>query len=48
MTDDDRFFDWALAHFRQNPLVFPDLPANSVPDNDEDAEARRKRLDRLN
>jgi hypothetical protein len=43
---DDAFFEWALAHFRQNPVVFSDLPADSLPD--EDAAARRKRLDRLN
>jgi hypothetical protein len=45
---DDGFFEWALAHFRQNPVIFSDLPADSVPDDGEDAVTRRKRLDRLN
>jgi hypothetical protein len=44
---DDGFFEWALAHFRQNRVVFSDLPADWISD-DEDAAARRARLDRLN
>jgi hypothetical protein len=50
MTDDgdDGFFEWALDHFRRNPVVFSDLPADSVADEGEDAAARRRRLNRLN
>ncbi len=45
---DEAFFEWALAHFRHNPVIFADLPANSVPDEGEDTAGRRKRLNRLN
>jgi hypothetical protein len=44
---DDTFFEWALAHFRQNAVVFSDLPGDSVADDGEDPATRRKRLDRL-
>lgn len=48
-TDDgDGFFEWALAHFRENAVVFSDLPADSEADSAEDADSRRQRLDRRN
>jgi hypothetical protein len=50
MTDDgdDGFCESALDHFRQNPVVFSHLPTDDIPDDDEDAAARRRKLDRLN
>jgi hypothetical protein len=45
---DDGFFEWALAHFQQNPVAFSDLPADSVPDDFENTVMRRRRLARLN
>jgi hypothetical protein len=48
---DDAFFEWALAHFRQNAVIFSEPPADSVlgeVDATGGASARRQRLNRLN
>jgi hypothetical protein len=43
---DEGVFKWALAWFRQNRVEFSKPPDDWIPD--EDAAARRKRLERLN
>jgi hypothetical protein len=45
---DEAFFEWALAYFREHPVIFSILPASGTPDDAEDAATRRKRLDRMN
>jgi hypothetical protein len=50
---DEAFFEWALAHFRQNAVNFSGPPADCLPWDIDAAggggvSARRKRLDRLN
>jgi hypothetical protein len=48
---DDAFFEWALAHFRENAVIFSGPPADNVPgevDATEGASARRKSLNQLN
>jgi hypothetical protein len=48
---DDGLFAWALAHFRQNAVIFSGPPADRLPggvDATENVDTRRQRLNQLN